>query len=567
MLKHLFIKNIAVIEACDIDFDMGFNVLTGETGAGKSIIIDAINMLKGERASKELIRAGESKARVDGVFEVNELCAAEIADLLGAEPEDEIMISRELSADGKNNIRINGIPASLSVLKLIGEHLVNIHGQHDNTSLLSTKSHIVFLDRFGGEKTIELLEKYKHIHSLLRKKAEELDAISTNEEEKLRRRDMLLFQIGELSDAELREGEEEELKSRKLVLDNAQLIAQNTSTAYDMLYGSDGETCHDVLWSAIEKLRQIEDFSPEIREIVLSLTDAGYLIDEKSRELRSLCDSGSFDMSELSDIEKRLELIYSLERKYGKDISEMLSFLEKAQEELDAIDTSDERAKKLEEEIVALTNERIAAAKALTEQRKKCALILEKNVKAHLADLDMSKVDFEVSIEDAPFGNDGADIVEFLICTNVGEEKKSLSKIASGGELSRIMLAIKNVFASYESSKTMIFDEIDTGVSGSAAQKIGEKLYSMSVFSQVLCITHLPQISALADTHYLIKKTVNDNRTVTSVEPLSYEGRCDEIARTLGGKNITDIAKENARQLIDDAENTKMQIKNKTEEK
>ncbi len=238
-----------------------------------------------------------------------------------------------------------------------------------------------------------------------------------------------------------------------------------------------------------------------------------------------------------------------------------------AQSELDDIDTSDERIQKLEAEIKALTDERIAAAKALTKQRKKCALVLEKNVKAHLADLDMSKVDFEVSIEDAPFGNDGADIVEFLICTNVGEEKKSLSKIASGGELSRIMLAIKNVFASYEGSKTMIFDEIDTGVSGSAAQKIGEKLYSMSVFSQVLCITHLPQISSLADTHYLIKKTVNDNRTVTSVEPLSYEGRCDEIARTLGGKNISVIAKENARQLIDDAENTKMQIKNKSEEK
>lgn len=567
MLKHLSIKNIAVIEACDIDFDMGFNVLTGETGAGKSIIIDAINMLKGERASKELIRAGENKARVDGVFEVDELCASVIADLLGTEPETEIMISRELGVDGKNNVRINGIPASLSVLKAIGQHLVNIHGQHDNTSLLSAKSHIVFLDRFGKGETVELTEKYKEIHSLLRKKTEELQSINTNEEEKLRRRDMLLFQISELSEAELKEGEEEELKSRKLVLDNAQLIAKNTSTAYDMLYGSDGATCHDLLWSAIERLKQIEDFSPEIKEIVLSLSDAGCLIDENSRELRSLCDGTSFDMSELSEIEKRLDLIYTLERKYGCDISAMLAFLEKAQAELDDLDTSDEKIQKLEAEIKALTNERIEAAKALTEQRKKCAHLLEKEVKNHLADLDMSKVDFEISIEDAPFGNDGADSVEFLVCTNVGEEKKSLSKIASGGELSRIMLAIKNVLASFDSSKTMIFDEIDTGVSGSAAQKIGEKLYSMSVFSQVLCITHLPQISSLADTHYLIKKTVNDNRTVTSVEPLSYEGRADEIARTLGGKNISDIAKENARQLIDDAENTKMQIKNKSEEK
>jgi len=566
VLRHLSIKNVAVIEACDIDFDKGFNVLTGETGAGKSIIIDAINMLRGERASKELIRAGESKARVDGVFEVDELCAKEIAELLGTEPEEEIMVSRELSADGKNNVRINGIPASLSVLKAIGEHLVNIHGQHDNTSLLQTKSHIVFLDRFGQGEIKTLAEKYKEIHALLRKKTEELENINTNEEEKLRRRDMLLFQIGELEAAELKTGEEEELKARKLILDNAQLISQNTNLAYDMLYGSDSTTCHDILWSAIDKLNHISDYSEEIKDIVSSLTDAGYLIDEKARELRSVSDS-DFNMEELSEIEKRLDLIYTLERKYGSDISAMLEFLENAQSELDAIDTSDERAKLLVSEINALTKERQSAAKALTEQRKKYALVLEKEVKAHLADLDMAKVDFEISIQDAPFGNDGADSVEFLICTNVGEEKKSLSKIASGGELSRIMLAIKNTLASFEGSKTMIFDEIDTGVSGSAAQKIGEKLYSMSVFSQVLCITHLPQISALASSHYLIKKSVSGERTITTVEPLSYEGRTDEIARTLGGQSITEIAKENARQLISDAEKIQKQIKTKSEGK
>ncbi len=566
MLKHLSIKNIAVIEACDIDFNMGFNVLTGETGAGKSIIIDAINMLKGERASKELIRTGEGKARVDGVFEIDKMSANEIADILGTEPEEEIMISREICADGKNNVRINGIPASLSVLKAIGEFLVNIHGQHDNTSLLSAKTHITFLDRFGGEKTSELLDRYYKTHTLLKDMLKEKESLSINEEEKLRRKEMLLFQINELSEAELKEGEEEELKNRKLVLDNFRLIEENTSLAYDMLYGSDSSTCHDILWSAIDKLNRIEDYSPEIKEIASSLQEAGYIIDEKARELRSLSKS-DFNPGELSGIEKRLELIYSLERKYGKDISQMLNFLEKAEAELDDLDTSDERLKRLEEEIKALTSERLIASKALSEQRKKCAHMLEKSVKAHLCDLDMSKVDFEVSIKDAPFGNDGADSVEFLICTNVGEEKKSLAKIASGGELSRIMLSIKNALASYEGSKTMIFDEIDTGVSGSAAQKIGEKLYQMSCFSQVLCITHLPQISSLADTHYLIKKTVSDNRTITSVEPLSYEGRTDEIARTLGGKSVSDIAKENARQLLSDAKNIQMQIKKDLEEK
>ena len=566
MLKHLSIKNVAVIEACDIDFEMGFNVLTGETGAGKSIIIDAINMLRGERASKEIIRAGESKARVDGVFEVDEKCAEEIADILGTEPECEIMISRELSSDGKNNVRINGMPASIAVLKTIGENLASIHGQHDNTSLLSTKSHIVFLDRFGKDETATLLEKYKEIHSSLLDKIEQLNSISTNEDEKLRRRDMLLFQIEELSEANFKEGEEEELKARKLVLDNSHLIAQNTTLAYDMLYGSDKATCHDILWSAIDKLNHIADYSPEIREIVSALTDAGYIIDENARELRSA--SGSdFDPEELSDIEKRLDLIYTLERKYGSTVSDMLAFLEKAQNELEEIDTSDEKIELLQAEIKELTQKRADASKALTEKREKCARILEKEVKAHLADLDMAKVDFEVSIEEAPFGSDGADSVEFLICTNVGEDKKSLSKIASGGELSRIMLAIKNSLASFEGSKTMIFDEIDTGVSGSAAQKIGEKLYNMSVFSQVLCITHLPQISSLADVHFLIKKSVTDNRTSTTVEPLSFEGRAEEIARTLGGKSITDIAKENARELLNDANNIKLQIKNKLEEK
>lgn len=567
MLKHLSIKNVAVIESADIDFDSGFNVLTGETGAGKSIIIDAINMLKGERASKSLIRAGETKARVDGVFETDSSSAAAIADIMGAEIEKEIIISREMNSDGKNTIRVNGMPVNITMLKAIGEHLVNIHGQHDNTSLLSVKSHIGFLDRFGGEKTAELISHYCDIHSSLEKMQSELTELTTNEQENLRRRDMLLFQTKELEEAQLEIGEEEELEARRLLLDNAESIAQNTSVAYEMLYGGEEVTCHDVLWSAIKKLEAVSDYSSDVADLCASLSEAGYLIDEKARELRSICDGISFDGAEKKKAEERLDLIYNLKRKYGPSIEEIIRFYDNACEELSKIENSDERAAELEAQIEKLSALRKNAAAQLSAQRKRCARELESQVKAHLADLNMAKVEFEVCITEAGYGANGADGVEFLICTNVGEEKKPLAKIASGGELSRIMLAIKNVLAAFDGAKTVIFDEIDSGVSGNAAQKIGEKLYSMSLNSQVLCITHLPQISALADTHYLISKTVASGRTLTCVQPLGTNAREEEIARTLGGAEVTDIARQNARELIKGAEDIKKHIRNKTEDK
>ncbi len=567
MLKHLSIKNVAVIESADIDFDSGLSVLTGETGAGKSIIIDAINMLKGERASRALIRAGETKARVDGQFETDDSSAAAIADIMGTEPENEIIISREMNADGKNTIRVNGMPVSITMLKAIGEHLVNIHGQHDNTSLLSVRSHIGFLDRFGAEETSRLIEAYCDIHFALEKMRAELEKLCTNEQENLRRRDMLLFQTQELEEAQLEIGEEEELEARRLLLDNAQSIAQSTSMAYEMLYGGEEVTCHDVLWSAIKKLESVSDYSPEVADLCASLSEAGYLIDEKARELRSVCDGISFDGAEKKNVEERLELIYNLKRKYGSTIEEILKFYDDACDELGKIENSDERAAELEAEIKRLSALREKAASELSAQRERCARKLEAQVKAHLADLNMAKVEFEAAVTKADYGANGADNVEFLICTNVGEEKKPLAKIASGGELSRIMLAIKNVLAAFDGGKTVIFDEIDTGVSGNAAQKIGEKLYSMSLGSQVLCITHLPQISALADTHYLISKNVSSGRTLTCVEPLDSSGREEEIARTLGGAEVTDIARQNARQLMDSAEEIKENIRNKTEDK
>ncbi|MBQ4528102.1 MAG: DNA repair protein RecN [Clostridia bacterium] len=562
MLKHLSIKNVAVIELAEIDFDRGFSVLTGETGAGKSIIIDSINMLKGERASKAMIRAGETKARVDGEFETDEETAAKIADILGVDDaETEIIVSREMNQEGKNTIRVNGIPVNLTMLKSIGELLVNIHGQHDNTSLLSVKTHIGFLDKFAFEKINEALLNYKEKYLEYKNIKSELDKIDTDEQEKLRRRDILTFQIEELENANLTPGEDEELEQRKLALDNASKITENSEAAYEMLYGSDSVTVHDLLWSAIKKLEQISDFSGEISDICNALSDAGYALDEQSRELKTFCDHSSFDPLEANEIEERLDLIYNLKRKYGSTIEEILGFYEKACDELEAIDTSDIRLKELEAKLEIISKEREACAKALSDIRRASSKKLAERIKKHLTDLNMTRVDFDTSFQRCEYREDGFDEIEFLIRTNVGEEMKPLSKIASGGELSRIMLAIKNVLANSDGDKTVIFDEIDSGVSGNAAQRIGEKLFSMSLGSQVLCITHLPQIAALADNHYLIKKDVADGRTRTIVLPLDKDGRCEEIARTLGGAEVSMIARENARQLLNDAQIIKDMMK------
>ncbi len=566
MLKHLSIKNVAVIESAQIDFEEGFNVLTGETGAGKSIIIDAINLLKGERTSKSLIRSGETTARVDGEFEIPQEGAKKIAEILGTEPECEIIISREMNQDNKNTIRVNGVPVNLSMLKQIGENLINIHGQHDNTSLLSVKTHIDFLDKFSGEDIKNVLSDYRLINERYKEVEQELEKETKDEQEIERKKDMLIFQTEEIEDADLYVGEDEELEKKKLMFDNASRILENASVAYEMLYGMDTGSCHDLLWGGAKKIEEIEEFDSELSSIYSGLSEAGYLLDEKVRELKTFLDHSSFDMTEARETEERLELIYNLKRKYGRSVKDILEFYESAKEELESIENSDEREKELIKEKEKLQKERKEKATVLTEIRKRMAKELEKRVMNHLSDLNMEKVIFEVSITSQEYTQNGADYVEFTICTNVGEEKKPLAKIASGGELSRIMLAIKNVASGLDSGKTIIFDEIDTGVSGSAARKIGEKLYSMSASSQVLCITHLPQISSLADTHYLIKKEVAAGRTHTIVEALSIDGRIEEIARTLVGNELTKVATENARQLLEEAQVQKKVIRNRKEE-
>ena len=551
MLKHLSIKNVAVIEDVSIDFAEGLSVLTGETGAGKSIIIDSINLLKGERASKSLIRSGEESLRVDGVFEVDDDTAGKIADIMGTDAENEIIISRTLSTDGKNTIRINGSPANLAMLKMTGELLINIHGQHDNTSLLSVKTHLGFLDSYGKDEIAPVYAKYREIFDNCKEIKRKIDEIDTDEQEKLRRKDMLEYQIAELEEANLQQGEEEELMARKLVLSNAQKISDNTIRAYDALYGGENGTAYDKLWEAANLLEKISGFDTKIDEVYSSLCDIAESLNEKARDLRYIQDGLSFDEEEADKIEERLDLIQTLKRKYGNSIEEILVFYDKICNELEDITTGSKRLESLNKELNENKKKLESEAQKLCKLRQTYAALLSQKVMASLSDLNMEKVLFEVKLTELEsYKPTGTYDAEFMVRTNVGEETKPLSKIASGGELSRIMLAIKSVLRDTDSVKTSVFDEIDTGVSGMAAQKIGEKLLSMSKGNVVLCITHLPQIASLADNHYLISKSVDGGRTRTNVKLMDFNERVDEIARTLGGASVTDITRENARQLL-----------------
>ncbi len=559
MLRQLTINNIAVIENAQIEFLSGFNVLTGETGAGKSIIIDSLNMLKGERASKTIIRSGETKARVSGIIDVTDEVSDIIRDETGIDaPDGEIMISREITLDGKNNIRVNGEMVTLAVLKKIGDIIINIHGQHDNTSLLSKKVHIEFLDRFGSDKIQPKLDEYKKIHKDYTDTFQTLNSLCDSEQDKARRIDMLKFQIDEISSCDLHIGEEEELTERKNVLENSQLISESVQEAYTSIYDNDyGKSAYDTLWNGINRIEKAASIDSSLEKIHASLADAGYMIEDSLRELKRYIDNLSYDQSEMDEIEERLDIIYSLKRKYGNSIEEILSYYEKICIELDTIENSNELIEKLRIKLEKLEKERETASSLLTEERRKCGEKLSNLIMAELCELDMSKVRFSVSITPCDYRENGADDVEFLICTNVGEDFKPLTKIASGGELSRVMLAIKSVLSDCESADTLIFDEVDTGVSGHAAQSLGVKLYDMSRKAQVLCITHLPQIAAMADNHYLIEKNVQNDRTVTSVTLMNNDERIDELSRTLGGASITDITRQNAKELLSQAKEYK----------
>ena len=558
MLKTLTVKNIALIDNALIDFSDGLNVLTGETGAGKSLIINSLGILKGNRTSKELIRNGETSAVVSGVFEINDVIREKILEITGIECDDEILISRQITVDGKNNIRINGAPVILSMLKMVGDLLINIHSQHDGTVLLNKSSHIGFLDDFCGEE-FSVIDEYTESYHRLREIEDALEKVECDDAERERRLDILRYQADEIYSANLKAGEEDELEERKNLILNAKKICESCYGAYTLLYESavDSPSSYDSLSSAVKLIENVAEFDKGISDALSELSDAMYSISENARILKDFSDNLSYDERELDEIESRLELIFNLKKKYGSSIEEITEYYDKISKELSDIENSDMIKKQLLDDKEKYLEKTGLLSKKLTLIRKKYTEILSSKIMEELCDLEMPQVEFRVDFKEKEFGENGADDVEFLICTNVGEGLKPLSKIASGGELSRIILAVKNVLSKEKNAETLIFDEVDTGVSGKVAQRIGEKLYSMGRFSQIICITHLPQMAAFNDEHFVIKKVVDNQRTVTEINRLSSDESVDEIARLLGGEVITDITRENAKELINSAVITK----------
>ena len=565
MLKLLHIENIAVIEQCDIEFGNGFNVLTGETGAGKSIIIDAIGAVLGYRAYRDVIRNGSEKASVSAVFcDFGEEVKAWLSENGFDVGEDEVIISREISIDGKSSARINGRPASASVLKSLGILLINILGQHDSQQLLDAETHAVFVDRFAGSKEyLDVVEKYSETYSELQELKAERARLDIDETAKARHVEMLKFQIEELEAANLREGEDAELVERqKLIRDSAKVIDRVTkaSEAFNGVEEFPG-VCAALL-EASRAISAISDVSEKMSEISNSLSELYYAADDITSELKSFLDNLDFSDEDANAVESRLDVIYKLKRKYGNNVADMLTYLENAKRELSEIEFSDERVAYLEREITKKEDIAFSLAEQLYQFRVEASKGFENRIMCELSDLDMKNARFIVNIEKTgSLSARGIDTIEFLFSANIGEGEKPLEKIASGGELSRIMLALKNALDENDYVNTLIFDEIDTGVSGRAAQKIAEKLYNLSVKKQVLCVTHLAQISAMADNHYKIEKSERDGRTYTDVYVLDREGREAELARITGGTKISETTLKSAGEMLDLAESLKSQQK------
>lgn len=557
MLTSLQIENIAVIEKAEITFDRGLNVLTGETGAGKSIIIDSINAVLGERTSRELVRSGASSAKVSALFFDLSRNAKQVLQSFGLEPEEDgsLLIQRAIGADGRSVCRINGKTATVSMLRQLGAELINIHGQHDSQSLLSPDKHIHFIDALAQDGA--LLEKYHALYEKYIKIRRALNDLQMDEEEKLHRTDLLRFQIDELEAADLQVGERERLNQERARCMNAEKILQSLRFAYDAIQGTeDSAGAVQLLSDAAAQLQTAARYDGSIEKTGQTVLDISYNLEACSEEIRNAFDTLAYDPGDLERIEERLDLLYKLSRKYGETEEEMLSYLEKARKELEDISFSEERIQKLTEERRETVREIKALAVTLSEMRRKAGEQFARQVESELAYLDMPHVHFLVQQEQGKPGPNGADEIAFLISANPGEPPRPLAKIASGGELSRIMLAIKNVLSGSDEVGTLIFDEIDTGVSGRAAQKIALKLKQVSAGRQVVCVTHLAQIAAQADCHLLIQKTVHMDKTYTQVNALDLEGRKRELARIMGGmEEITPVQLQGAAELLEAAGN------------
>ena len=547
MLSLLHIENIAVIESADISFDQGFNILTGETGAGKSIVIDAISAILGERAYRDMIRTGAGRASVRAVFtDVPEF--AWFAEN-GVDYDSETIIQREIYLDGKNVCRVNGTLVTVSILRKLGIQLINIHGQHDSASLFDENNHLQFLDDFAVNGDIR--QQYSAAYETVAKLRREIDSLTMDESEKLRRMETLRFQIEEISKAELEAGEDDVLEARRKLLQNAEKLASGMNDAVETVYGGEDTDGAAVLLAQAERsLARIAKYDDSIAALHDKIADLMYQVQDAAEELKDARDDLAYSSDELEQIESRLDVIHRLRRKYGASCVDILAYLERAKQELDEIEFSDDHLERLKGKLSKAEKAAWSAADALRENRMKTAVELSSRILTELAQLDMPRVQFKCEFTELDLTPNGADAVAFYMSANAGEALKPLSKVASGGELARIMLAMKNVLAEQDQIATLIFDEVDTGVSGRAAQKVAEKLRSVARNKQVLCVTHLPQLAALANTHLLIAKAERDGRTFTTVTPLDIEGRKRELARIIGGTNITETTLKSAEEML-----------------
>ena len=547
MLSLLHIENIAVIEQADISFDKGFNVLTGETGAGKSIVIDAISAILGQRAYRDMIRTGTNKASVRAVF--TKVPNFPWFEENGVEYDEETVIQRDIFLDGKNVCRVNGTLVTVAILHKLGIQLINIHGQHDSASLFDEENHLRFLDAFAdnGALLADYREKFAAVSELRR----QIDRMTMDEGEKLRRMENLKYQIAEIEKADLKSGEDEVLEQRRKLLQNSEKLSQGLEEASEaLLGGDDSDGAAALLAQAAYALSRIARYSDDYTGFQERLTDLKYQVQDIADEVRDSLDELSYSADELETIEARLDIIHRLRRKYGADCDEILAYLDKAQKELDEIEFADDRVEQLKKKLAKQEKQAWDAALALRKNRQEQGTVMAEKILSELSQLDMPRVQFQCRFRETELTSEGADAVAFYLSANAGEDLKPLSKVASGGELARIMLSMKNVLAEKDAVDTLIFDEVDTGVSGRAAQRIAEKLKSLAKHKQVLCVTHLPQLAALADTHMLIAKSEHDGRTYTTVTPLDRKGRAMELARIIGGAHITETTLKSAEEML-----------------
>ena len=554
MLTQLHIENIAVIENLNLNFSEGFIVLTGETGAGKSILIDSINILLGERASKDIIRSGCVKAVVSACFDNISLQTKVLLEESGITMEEDglLLLQRDIYSDGKTVARINGRQISVSMLKEMGRLLINIHGQHENNLLLNSESHLKYLDTYANN--ADILSEYQNIFKQVRSIEKSIGELNMDEQEKAHKIDLLKFQIKEIQTAGLfypKDGEDEEniLTKKKTILANKEKIMTNMEESWELLMSADINV-HDMISEAERYISQASRYDDSLKDFSERINNIYAELDTLIEDIRDYKSESDFEYEDLNSIEERLDLIYKLKRKYGRNITEILNFESKCREELETIEFSEEKLITLNENLKIAKNNLKESSEKLSKSRITASKKLEENIINELTFLDMPKVRFIVSVENCESNTTGTDNVEFMMSTNVGETLRPMSKIASGGELSRIMLSIKNVLTKADSVETLIFDEIDMGVSGKAAQKIAIKLNQMSKNKQVIVVTHLAQIAAYASEHFLISKTTINDRTYTNVVILNYDERKYEIARIMGGINITDAMLATAEEML-----------------